>query len=456
MNLYQPGREQRFLRSVNGEYIDATSKAGIAELRGETLMTFVPSSKAPIHALAYPAPPGQLSLLRFDGENQWTNVAAEMGVDIAQPIGAAASGDLDNDGDTDLVLVVGGGWPDGARVEQGNELAIRLTRFPDKKKTIRFSTRGHLHLELLSEGFDRPDKLHLGPSRVPLSDADWDGSPESPVLRGDSVEIGEDPGAILWSDGQELVFQFVSGPSHHEITGSIHSTEEITIIETENLRSGPKAPRCHVLIYEDGTYVDRAREFGLGWVGSASDLVLADLDNDADLDLFVLTGGHPFENPPNRLFLNNGNRTFTEIENAGGLSGPRRGRGASALAFDYDRDGDLDIFATNGSGPKPRNSGPYVLWRNDLAQGASAVLVSKSLESGGERPIAALVETSERRLFVSLLGSTGIYSNSELPVHIGLGPDTRADVHLTYPDGTVRSLLVQPGEDSGASNANKR
>lgn len=78
------------------------------------------------------------------------------------------------------------------------------------------------------------------------------------------------------------------------------------------------------------TQTTDAGGFGIG-------AYFADIDNDADLDLFVTNW-----NVTNRLFRNNGDGTFTDITAEAGLT---YAGGATTAAFaDYDRDGDLDFF----------------------------------------------------------------------------------------------------------------
>jgi hypothetical protein len=68
--------------------------------------------------------------------------------------------------------------------------------------------------------------------------------------------------------------------------------------------------------------------------------VFADVDGDHDLDLLVTAMGQP-----NRLFRNNGDSTFADATATAGI-GTRYGSNSIALA-DIDNDGDLDLYIVN-------------------------------------------------------------------------------------------------------------
>jgi hypothetical protein len=94
----------------------------------------------------------------------------------------------------------------------------------------------------------------------------------------------------------------------------------------------------------DGTFTDVTDAAGVGdkswsWMG-----VWADIDNDGDVDLYVVNGRYP-AGEPNKLFVNNGNGTFSEGAAAAGINDPNWGLGASFA--DIDNDGDSDLFVSN-------------------------------------------------------------------------------------------------------------
>jgi len=114
----------------------------------------------------------------------------------------------------------------------------------------------------------------------------------------------------------------------------------------------------------DGTFDDVTVAAGVehgfwGW-GSC----FSDFDNDGNLDLAHVNGfgsseggiSAEFFKDPTRLFMSNGDGTFTERALELGLVDTGLGRGI--VCFDYDRDGDIDMFIAN-------NNQPPKLFRND-------------------------------------------------------------------------------------------
>lgn len=69
--------------------------------------------------------------------------------------------------------------------------------------------------------------------------------------------------------------------------------------------------------------------------------LMADVDQDGWLDIFVCVSGNSMDNH-NLLFINNHDNTFTESALQYGITDQRQAMHASF--FDYDRDGDLDLF----------------------------------------------------------------------------------------------------------------
>lgn len=105
--------------------------------------------------------------------------------------------------------------------------------------------------------------------------------------------------------------------------------------------AGPKADSTHRLFLQqpDGKFRDATAGSGLGVTGYGMGVAVGDFDNDGRADVYVSEygGGH--------LFRNKGNGTFEDVSAAAGVVTPRWGTSCSFL--DYDRDGWLDLVVVN-------------------------------------------------------------------------------------------------------------
>jgi hypothetical protein len=89
----------------------------------------------------------------------------------------------------------------------------------------------------------------------------------------------------------------------------------------------------------DGTFRDVTASSGLGFEGFCHGIVVGDIDNDGDQDVFLCNYG------PNVLYKNNGDGTFSDISKAAGVD--RDGWSSGGAFLDMDDDGDLDLYVAN-------------------------------------------------------------------------------------------------------------
>ena len=165
----------------------------------------------------------------------------------------------------------------------------------------------------------------------------------------------------------------------------------------------------------------------------------ADYDNDGWLDLFVAND----QDDDNFLYRNNGDGTFTKIENPITLAG---GYSFGSAWADYDNDGDVDLFIAN------RNDNSNFLFEN-VKGSCNAYLciklvgtVSNKAAIGAKVKVKATVNGSalwQMREISSQTGG-GIGGQNELKVIFGLHDATTVDsVVVIWPSGYEQVLTNQ-------------
>src|SRR5262245_61981378 len=156
--------------------------------------------------------------------------------------------------------------------------------------------------------------------------------------------------------------------------------------------------------YDNGKFVDIAKDLGVDVKGETRQVSFVDFDNDGKIDLFIA-----FRDAPNVLFKNDGNR-FVDVAKEMGVDDPRKTVGA--VWFDMNDDGRLDLFVANQDGTLNG------LWRND---GSKFVDVAHELgmdadgrpaNFGSNGPSVADYDNDGRfDLFVAGYGRNFLYHN---------------------------------------------
>jgi hypothetical protein len=208
--------------------------------------------------------------------------------------------------------------------------------------------------------------------------------------------------------------------------------------------------------FDDATDVAGVRRGFWGWGSS-----FADVNNDGHLDLFHVNGfpaepAAEFHADPARLFVSNGNGTFSQRAEELGIADTGQGRGV--ISFDFDKDGDLDFFLTNML--LMEQSGR--LYRNDGGNVSNYL----SVQLAGAPPNTGAIGA---KIFVTVNGVTqmrelhagsNFVSSDPIVAFFGLGAASIVDeLRVVWPDGSVtrrfavaanQALVISPqgGEPS--------
>ena len=173
--------------------------------------------------------------------------------------------------------------------------------------------------------------------------------------------------------------------------------------------------------------------------------VFMDMDNDTDLDLYVVNGYVPAaefidnkEENPNSFFKNVGGGQFERVVLEDGLGSPQRGRGLACS--DIDGDGDLDFLVVNYTKQATTQKIHKVeLYRNDSENDHNWVGFSlKGTENNAQGfGSKVLLYTGEKAYLQEAMGGYGTHASQHSQVlHFGLGQADQIDsLEVFWPGG---------------------
>lgn len=375
-----------------------------------------------------------------DGSGHFTEQAASRGADVGgvSRYGQSVTfGDYDNDGYLDIHT---NDW--------GNEIAESTSRL---LRNLGSANPGHFEDVTATAGLDvyRPSLYHNGYTDTKtyrfsstFSDMDRDGRPDL-VIAGDftTSQIFWNNGDGTFTDGT-LAAGIGTGEDSMGLTiGDYDGDGLLDMFETNlvkvpgdlDLHSGNRLFRNN----GDRTFSDQTDPGGVRDSGWSWGTTFLDHDNDGDLDL-ALTNGWPFEVGQSHLYQND-DGVFTNISDASGITDVQMGRGL--LSLDYDKDGDLDIFITN-NGQQP------ILYRNDGGSDNDWLRIITEGTVSNRDGIGAFITVDPDinvvgdEMVLEISAGSNFLSQNEFTAHFGLGlnSDVVDLVTIVWPSGVIQEL----------------
>jgi hypothetical protein len=165
-----------------------------------------------------------------------------------------------------------------------------------------------------------------------------------------------------------------------------------------------------------------------------------DLDNDGNPDILLVTGQvYPELEPvlpqyprrgPRIVFRNQGNGTFTELDDATEPALAARHVSRGCAFGDFDNDGDLDIVIMN------QNEPPSLL-RNDAPPGNHWIKVRLHGTKSNRSALGArvVVRDGSRTQVLEVMSQASYVSSNDPRLHFGLGSTTSVDIEVRWPLG---------------------
>ena len=285
-----------------------------------------------------------------NGDGTFTDEAASWGVDALHIGAAVAVGDYDDDGWLDIFMS-GFGTADGP-VLGGHHLLYRNlegTGFEEVGEAAGVSSGSPNCTDAFGAAFGDYD-LDGDLDLCVAGWVDYEAGTRLFQNNGDGTFTDVTDSVPTLNDPKVLVRGF--SPRFIDMNGDLWPE----LLLTCDFGDGAPVPSRYFVNNGDGTFTDAtdADGSGLGLDQNGMGHDVADFDGDGLLDWFVTNifdpegkmHGWPSARTGNKLYLNDGDDTFTEIAQGAGVDDGSWGWGT--VAVDVDHDGDPDIVETNG------------------------------------------------------------------------------------------------------------
>ncbi|WP_034474486.1 CRTAC1 family protein [Aestuariibacter salexigens] len=381
------------------------------------------------------------------GEQRFDDISHLVDIEMSKDTYSMAAGDIDADGDLDLFFTH---WhPENE--QHSREFLWQRTgpgQYEDVSEVVELEPFDKLPAGSTGDEFSfTPIFADINEDRLPdlLIAADW-GTSQYLVNNG-SMQFIDDTIPVVVSDRAGMGAATADYDNDGDIdwfVSAIGDTREEFL--TIGLFDGNR-------LYQNdgnGNFLNMTDYAGVRQGYWAWGSCFADVNNDGFADLFVVNGYNGwteeqtqsgnfdhFMSTPAKLYMNNGDGTFTERTQQLGITHTDMGRGL--VCYDYDRDGDIDLLIAN-SGKSP------TLYRNDsAAEGNHFANIRLTGTRDNPQGVGARITLKAGELTLThemQLG--GLYvSQNPVEAHFGLARHTQIDeIRVQWPETGVEDTVI--------------
>jgi hypothetical protein len=351
------------INDKNGGFIDSTKQAGLTDLMGGLNMVQADyDNDGDVDVLvlrgAWLIRNGRHpnSLLRNEGNGQFTDVTKSSGILSFHPTQTAAWGDFDNDGWLDLYIgnesIPSSPHPgelyhnngDGSFDNIAEQAGVNTTGFVKGVVWGDYNNDGKLDLYLSRmNGSNQLFENNSTDQQWHFTDVAKQAGVDQPIYSFPTW---------FWdynNDGWLDIFVADFAPNAYGINNAKSFSEAQALQIINNYLNDIPSPTYPRLFHNngDGTFKDVTDQQGLNQPLLAMGANFGDIDNDGYLDMYIGTGAPDFRTIiPNRMFRNNKAQGFQDVTTTTATGHLQKGHGISF--GDMDNDGDQDIYAVMG------------------------------------------------------------------------------------------------------------
>lgn len=361
---------------------------------------------------------GANRLMRNDGDFSFTNVSATSGLFLNGSFNYGASwGDYDLDGDLD-VYISNYAFVEGPNTDLDRNHLFRndgIDTFTDVTAAAGFDPLSELSFQTVWFDYDHD----LYPDLFLINDKQFQNRAYHNNGDGTFSEISDESGFGINVDSMSASF----GDFNNDLIVDFYTT---------NL------PEGNVLLKgnADFTFTDVTASHGLVINDFTWGAAWFDMDNDADLDIYIAESQIGSLNAPNYLLRNTGEGNNYWFEDAvDAFISTDNTNAYSVASGDLDNDGNIDLIVNNRS---PHNA---VVWKNngnDLNNGFIKVdLQGTQSNIDGVGSLITVWFDGNARMTYTMLGEQFISQNSFVE-HFGIGQHALVDsVIVQWPSGII-------------------